>query len=195
MTNGKKISVLRKNLKLTQSDLSKSINVHIASIKKYEADIMKPKKEHLEKIANVVKVNPYVISQNEYKLQLNTVGDLFTIVFELYNANIIDIIVNSSGAYITMNPILYSLVDFEINPEETFHPVQLIVSFSEKIKKTSKYELFFKWATERIRLENFINSISNKEDAVVVETINNRKHNIELIELELQQSPELLSEL
>lgn len=195
MTNGKKISVLRKKLKLTQTDLAKNIDVHIASIKKYEADKMNPKKEHLEKIADILKVNPYVISQNEYNLQLNTVGDLYTVVFELYNANVIDIKVNSNGAFITINPMLYSLVELEVNPEKTVHPVQLISSFSEKIKTTSKYDLFIKWATEINDLKNFINSLSNKENPVAVKTINEFKEKIELLELDLQQSPELLSDL
>lgn len=195
MTNGKKISVLRKKLKLTQTDLAKNIDVHIASIKKYEADKMNPKKEHLEKIADILKVNPYVISQNEYNLQLNTVGDLYTVVFELYNANVIDIKVNSNGAFITINPMLYSLVELEVNPEKTVHPVQLISSFSEKIKTTSKYDLFIKWATEINDLKSFINSLSNKENPVAVKTINEFKEKIELLELDLQQSPELLSDL
>lgn len=195
MTNGKKISVLRKKLKFTQTDLAKNIDVHIASIKKYEADKMNPKKEHLEKIADILKVNPYVISQNEYNLQLNTVGDLYTVVFELYNANVIDIKVNSNGAFITINPMLYSLVELEVNPEKTVHPVQLISSFSEKIKTTSKYDLFIKWATEINDLKSFINSLSNKENPVAVKTINEFKEKIELLELDLQQSPELLSDL
>lgn len=195
MTNGKKISVLRKKLKLTQTDLAKNIDVHIASIKKYEADKMNPKKEHLEKIADILKVNPYVISQNEYNLQLNTVGDLYTVVFELYNANVIDIKVNSNGAFITINPMLYSLVELEVNPEKTVHPVQLISSFSEKIKTTSKYDLFIKWATEINDLKSFINSLSNKENPVAVKTINEFKEKIELLELDLQQSPELLIDL
>lgn len=195
MTNGKKISILRKKLKLTQTDLAKNIDVHIASIKKYEADKMNPKKEHLEKIADILKINPYVISQNEYNLQLNTVGDLYTVVFELYNANVIDIMVNSNGAFITINPMLYSLVELKVNPEETVHPVQLISSFSEKIKTTPKYDLFVKWATEKNDLKNFINSLSNKENPVAVKTINEFKEKIELLELDLQQSPELLSDL
>ena len=195
MTNGKKISVLRKKLKLTQTDLAKNIDVHIASIKKYEADKMNPKKEHLEKIADILKVNPYVISQNEYNIQLNTVGDLYTVVFELYNANVIDIKVNSNGAFITINPMLYSLVELEVNPEKTVHPVQLISSFSEKIKTTSKYDLFIKWATETNDLKSFINSLSNNENPVAVKTINEFKEKIELLELDLQQSPELLSDL
>lgn len=195
MTNGKKISILRKKLKLTQTDLAKNIDVHIASIKKYEADKMNPKKEHLEKIADILKINPYVISQNEYNLQLNTVGDLYTVVFELYNAKVIEIMVNSNGAFITINPMLYSLVEFKVNPEETVHPVQLISSFSEKIKTTSKYDLFIKWATEINDLKSFINSLSNKENPVAVKTINEFKEKIELLELDLQQSPELLSDL
>ena len=195
MTNGKKISILRKKLKLTQTDLAKNIDVHIASIKKYEADKMNPKKQHLEKIADILKINPYVISQNEYNLQLNTVGDLYTVVFELYNANVIDIMVNSNGAFITINPMLYSLVELKVNPEETVHPVQLISSFSEKIKTTPKYDLFVKWATEKNDLKNFINSLSNKENPVAVKTINEFKEKIELLELDLQQSPELLSDL
>lgn len=197
MTVGKKISKLRKNLNLTQSDLANIINVHIASIKKYEADKMMPKKEHLEKIASVLNVSPYVISKNDYELKLETIGDLYSIIVFLYNTKLIKFNKANDNINIELNSAISRLLDINIKEEidELIPKERLAISINETLKKTPTYDIFMQWVDRCNSLNSFINSLSNPNNPVAINTINEFQEKIEILELELQQSTELLKDL
>lgn len=199
MTVGKRISKLRKNLKLTQDDLAKIINVHIASIKKYEADKMKPKKEHLEKIASVLNVRPYVISENVFELKLETIGDLYSIVIFMYNSEFISFHIGreSNNIDIDINPLVSDLLDLNLKGDVDI-PItkeRLAISINETLKKTPTYDIFLQWVEQCNSLNSFINSLSNPNNPVAINTIKEFKEEIEILELKLQQSTELLKDL
>lgn len=199
MTVGKRISKLRKNLKLTQNDLAKIINVHIASIKKYEADKMKPKKEHLEKIASVLNVRPYVISENVFELKLETIGDLYSIVIFMYNSEFISFHIGreSNNIDIDINPLVSELLDLNLKGDVDI-PIakeRLAISINETLKKTPTYDIFLQWVEQCNSLNSFINSLSNPNNPVAINTINEFQEEIEILELKLQQSTELLKDL
>ena len=197
MTVGKKISKLRKNLNITQSNLAEILNVHIASIKKYEADKMMPKKEHLEKIARVLNVSPYVISKNDYELRLDTIGDLYSMIIFLYNSKLIKFNKVNNNIDIELNPIVSKLLDINIKGEvdELLPKERLAISINEKLKNTQKYTAFLQWVEESNTLNSFINSLSNPNNPIAIKTINEFQERIEILELELQQSTELLKDL
>lgn len=197
MTVGKKISRLRKNLNMTQNDLAETLNVHIASIKKYEADKMLPKKEHLEKIASVLNVNPYVIAKKDYNLNLETIGDLYSIMIFLYNSQIISFNKVNTCIDIELNPIISNLLDMNIKGEtdNLIPKEQLAISINETLKKSATYDVFIRWVEKCNSLNSFLNSLSNKNNPVAIDTINEYQEKIEILELELQQSTELLKDL
>ncbi len=198
MTTGKKISILRKNAKITQAELAKKIGVHIASIKKYEADKMKPTKEHLAKMSSVLNVRPYIISQNDYELELETVGDLYTVIFYIYHANLLVINkgINSDNINIEINPLVIKLLDLQVKKEDSFISTeQFVITINEKLKQIPTYNLFVQWVEKNEDLRSFVNSLINKDNTVAKNTINELNETIEKIELVLQQSPELLEDL
>lgn len=197
MTVGKRISKLRKNLNITQSDLAEILNVHIASIKKYEADKMMPKKEHLEKIASVLNVSPYVISKNDYELKLETIGDLYSIIIFLYNSNLIKFNKTNDNINIELNSVVSKLLDINIKGEidELIPKKRLAISINEILKNTPTYTIFIQWVEGCNSLHSFINSLSNPNNPLAIKTINEFQEKIEILELELQQSAELLKDL
>lgn len=199
MTIGKKISILRKNLNITQVDFAKELDLHIASIRKYEADKMKPKTEHIKKIASILNVNPYILSKEEFNLEIKTLGDFYTAIFELYKIGIISIYIdNFNEVFIEINEQINSLLTFIINTNGTndiIPSLNLLISFTEKIKSTNKYATFIKWAIQSQELSDFKNNLYNIDNSIAKKTIQEFQYKIDVLELALQQSPELLSEL
>lgn len=182
MTVGKRISKLRKNLNITQSDLAEILNVHISSIKKYEADKMMPKKEHLEKIASVLNVSPYVITQNFSDLELKTIGDLYSIIIFMYNCEFIKFAIEEkNNIVVKINPLVSQFFNFTIK--------------SKIIKELPNYELFIQWIIKCNELEAFIKTLLDKNNPIAINVINKCKEEIELIELELQSQTQILNQI
>lgn len=199
MTTGKKISILRKNLGITQIDFAEALDLHIASIRKYEADKMKPKTEHIEKIASILNVNPYILSKEEFSLKIKTLGDLYTVIFELYKSGIICLFIkNSNEVYIKINKQFNHLLNIITRTNDvtsTISSLQLLISFNEKIKLTNKYEIFTKWAIQSQELLDFKNNLYDSNNLMAKKTIQEYQYKIDVLELTLQQSTELLNEL
>ncbi len=63
---GKKIAVLRKELKLSQSELAKQLNTSVSVISRYERDEMTPSIEVAKKIANLLQTTVgYLLGEND----------------------------------------------------------------------------------------------------------------------------------
>lgn len=192
MTVGKRISKLRKNLKLTQDDLAKIINVHIGSIKKYEADKMKPKKEHLEKIASVLNVRPYVLLENNYEFILETYGDLYGLFIILSEIGLVSFsLCNTDVVKLQFNPVLKQILNIT-NQSQMIEWENFNITVKDKLRQHYNYPVFIQWVERCNSLNSFINSLSIPNDAATINTINEFKEEIEVLELKLQQSTELL---
>lgn len=63
------------------------------------------------------------------------------------------------------------------------------------MKKSSSYDKFLEWIERNKGLNNFKNSLINPASKSFIETINMFQEKIEILELDLQQSTELLNEL
>lgn len=63
------------------------------------------------------------------------------------------------------------------------------------MKKSSSYDKFLEWIERNKELNNFKNSLINPASKSSIETINMFQEKIEILELDLQQSTELLNEL
>lgn len=192
MTVGKRISKLRKNLKLTQDDLAKIINVHIGSIKKYEADKMKPKKEHLEKIASVLNVRPYVLLENNYEFILETYGDLYGLFITLNKMEFISFsLCNTDVVKLQFNPVLKQILNIT-NQSQMIEWENFNITVTDKLREHDNYPVFIQWVERCNSLNNFINSLSNPNNPAAINVIHELKEQIETFELKLQQSTELL---
>lgn len=73
--------------------------------------------------------------------------------------------------------------------------LQLLISFNEKIKSTNKYETFTKWAIQSQELLDFKNNLYDSNNLMAKKTIQEYQYKIDVLELTLQQSTELLNEL
>lgn len=88
MTAGEKIRKYRELCKITQQELADSCEINVATIKKYELGQRNPKSEQLEKIAKGLGVNPIIF----YDLELNSVGDVMSLLFLISEVTHLDIV-------------------------------------------------------------------------------------------------------
>lgn len=65
-TFGKKLAKLRKELKLSQTDLAKKLNTSVSIISRYERDEMIPSIDTAKKLANLLETSVgYLLGENE----------------------------------------------------------------------------------------------------------------------------------
>lgn len=196
MTIGKKISFLRKRLKITQEDLAERTGIHVVSIRRYENDKMLPKEAQVEKIANVLNVRPYVLSESNLNFNIETDGDLYSIFISLYKSGLITFTkaIDGNNVDIEINDNITKLFDLiihsDVNKKINKHTLSL--SINNNLKDLASYNLFLRWLDAIKGLEGFINSLADKDNPVAVETIKTIKEQIEQYELELLQSAEKL---
>ena len=180
MNISEKIKFLRKRVHITQNDLAKESGIHPVSIRKYETNKMKPQAEQIERIANALSVSPFALLDNNYQ-NITTVGDFYGILIRLYKLNIITFnqsisCIENINLEISDNILKLFNLNSHINGiTEKANYNTFSISINEKLKQLPSYSAFVK----------------------LVEYYNKKQHNdnTELLELELQQSPELLSDL
>lgn len=168
MNIGKKIKILRNNLNLTGKQLSEITGINHGLIRKYETTDCTPQYSHILTISKALNVRPYVLTENVSDLKLETLGDLYSIIILLYK-------------------IGFLMLNIDKNDEISF-------CYNENIPKmiTEKEDIFKLWINCLSNLNSFIDSVSNLNNPIVIDTINNYKEKIEILELELQQSVERL---
>ncbi|MCH5316549.1 MAG: helix-turn-helix transcriptional regulator [Eubacterium sp.] len=192
MTTGKKIKILRKNIGFTGKQLSELTGIHHVLIRKYETDKNIPQNPHIEKIANVLQVRPYVISKNDFSLKLETIGDLYGVIIYLYKARFIDFIISptSNNIDIEINSTITQLFDLknhETGKTEIVNQNFYTISLIQKLKEMPSYDKFYKLVTDYDKLKN-----AEGNHIIGTEKLNEET---EILELELQQSTELLKNL
>lgn len=181
MTIGEKIKFLRKNIGLTGKQLSQETDIHHVLIRKYETNVNVPKKFHIEKIASVLNINPYVLSKGEFDFTINTVGDFYTFIIELYKSNIISFYQSlqyKEDISIELSENIKDLITIYSHPENKSIEVNinnLSLILNKKLRSLDSYQKFV----------NLVECYNHQENTT----------DIEQLELMLQQSPELLIDL
>lgn len=64
MTTGDIIRAIRINRKLTQEELAQKVGIRASNLRKYESNSLRPKAATIDKFADALDVNPYVLSCN-----------------------------------------------------------------------------------------------------------------------------------
>lgn len=200
MTIGEKIKHLRNQLNITQNSLAERANIHPVSVRKYETNKMKPQPVQIEKLAKALNVSPFALIDNYNNLKCHSLGDLYSIMILLYKFGFIDFNTSmvSNNVDIQINSKisqLYDLKNYENCQSKILNQHTISISVGQKLKETSSYDKFLEWIKACKELENFKNSLCNPTTKAARETISIFQEKIEILELELQQSTELLTDL
>lgn len=87
MTLGERIRYCREKRGMTQQQLAEASGIHPVSIRKYETDRMEPQSKQLRRLAEALNISYASLSgTHEIGFQLNTVGDLHSILLALIEA-------------------------------------------------------------------------------------------------------------
>ena len=90
MTMGDKIRYCRKHMGLTQKELAELTGIHPVSIRKYETNKMTPQPEQLRKLSKALSISyAGLLGVRDIGLDLETVGDLYGVIFSLIECNIL----------------------------------------------------------------------------------------------------------
>ena len=87
METGKMIRTIRGLKHWSQVQLAEASQINVNTIRKYELGIRNPKPAQLEKIASALQVNLSLF----YDLNIRTVGDVMSILFQLDDAIFFDL--------------------------------------------------------------------------------------------------------
>lgn len=182
MTIGEKIEFLRTSKKITVVKLAELAGINSVLLRKYETNLTTPKSNQIKKIATALNVSPYVLTSENNYFEVNTVGDLYGVIIYLYNSNLIKFSIEErNNIVVKINPLVSQFFDFAIE--------------NEIIKELPKYELFILWIIKCNNLEAFIKTLSDRNNPLAINVINECKEKIEILELELQQSTERLNKI
>lgn len=200
MTIGEKIKYLRNKLNITQSSLANKANIHPVSIRKYETNKMIPQPMQIEKLAKALNASSFALIDSYDNLKCISLGDLYSIIILLYKFGLMDFYIDNESKNIEIkidNKIsqLFDLKKYESDTIKIISQSALSISAGEKLKKSSSYDKFLEWIERNKELNNFKNSLINSASKSSIETINMFQEKIEILELDLQQSTELLNEL
>lgn len=200
MTIGEKIKYLRNRLNITQSSLANKANIHPVSIRKYETNKMIPQPTQIEKLAKALNASSFALIDSYDNLKCISLGDLYSIIILLYKFGLMDFYIDNESKNIDIkidNKIsqLFDLKNYESDTIKIISQSALSISVGEKLKKSSSYDKFLEWIERNKELNNFKNSLINPVSESSIETINMFQEKIEILELDLQQSTELLNEL
>lgn len=200
MTIGEKIKYLRNRLKITQNSLADRANIHPVSIRKYETNKMKPQPTQIEKLAKALNASSFALIDNYDNLKCHSLGDLYSIIILLYKFGFIEFNISKVGNNIDIQindrvSQLFDLKNYESSKPEIMNQHAFSISAGQKLKDTSSYHKFVEWIERCKELESFKNSLLNPTTENAIKMINMFQEKIEILELELQQSTELLKDL
>lgn len=192
MTIAEKIKYLRKQIGITQDNLGNKSNIHPVSIRKYETNKMKPQQDQIEKLANALNVSPFALADTYSSYKIQTLGDLYGAIIYLYKSNFIDFIISptSNNIDIKFNDLIVPLLDLknhETGETEIVNQNFYTISLIQKLKEMPSYDEFYKLVTDYDKLKN-----AEGNHIIDAEKLNEE---IEILELKLQQSTELLKNL
>ena len=192
MTVAEKIKYLRKQIGITQERLGKKSNIHPVSIRKYETNKMKPLPDQIEKLAKALDVSPFALNETYNSFKIQTLGDLYGVIIHLYKLNFIELIISptSNNIDIKFNNVitpLFDLKNHETGKTEIVNQNSYTISLIQKLKEKPSYDKFYKLVISYDKLRK-----AEKNSSINVDEL---KEETEILELELQQSTELLKDL
>lgn len=136
----------RKAKGMSQEELSNAAGINLSTIKKYEVGLRNPKYEQLEKIASALDINV----NNFYETEINTIGDLISIIETLNNQLDMKISAekNEAGEYLPgtvnitfknkkVNKALLEYMDIKNNKDNADEELIKLLSSDEKIRKAT----------------------------------------------------------
>lgn len=202
LTIGERIKYCRQRRGLTQAQLAEFSGIHPVSIRKYETNKMRPQPAQIEKIARVLCVNLTAISApHTQTIQLKTVGDLMGLLITCHKSGILsiqgergerDILLMDSVRFVP-NPLFqkyFSLVNQDEKEETTqLGSLKFNIPYDVPTKPFSNLLLWEKAYNEYQSLSIEFANTENKHIKAVLDEL---KGNLELMEMELQISPEFL---
>lgn len=136
----------RKAKGMSQEELSNAAGINLSTIKKYEVGLRNPKYEQLEKIASALDINV----NNFYETEINTIGDLISIIETLNDQLDMKISAekNEAGEYLPgtvnitfknkkVNKALLEYMDIKNNKDNADDELIKLLSSDEKIRKAT----------------------------------------------------------
>lgn len=136
----------RKAKGMSQEELSNAAGINLSTIKKYEVGLRNPKYEQLEKIASALDINV----NNFYETEINTIGDLISIIETLNDQLDMKISAekNEAGEYLPgtvnitfknkkINKALLEYMDIKNNKDNADEELIKLLSSDEKIRKAT----------------------------------------------------------
>lgn len=182
MTIGEKIEFLRTSKKITVVKLAELAGINSVLLRKYETNLTTPKSNQIKKIATALNISPYALTSENNYFEVNTVGDLYSIIIFMYNCEFIKFAIEEkNNIVVKINPLVSQFFNFTIK--------------SKIIKELPNYELFIQWIIKCNELEAFIKTLLDKNNPIAINVINKCKEEIELIELELQSQTQILNQI
>ncbi|GEM_PF-5620463 len=192
MTIGEKIEFLRTSKKITVVKLAELAGINSVLLRKYETNLTTPKSNQIKKIATALNVSPYALTSENNYFEVNTVGDLYGVIIYLYKLNFIELIISpaSNNIDIKFSDLIIPLFDLknhETGKTEIVNQNSYTISLIQKLKEKLSYDKFYELVINYDKLKNAKNNSSINADELKEET--------EILELELQQSTEVLKDL
>lgn len=192
MTIGEKIEFLRTSKKITVVKLAELAGINSVLLRKYETNLTTPKSNQIKKIATALNVSPYALTSENNYFEVNTVGDLYGVIIYLYKLNFIELIISpaSNNIDIKFSDLIIPLFDLknhETGKTEIVNQNSYTISLIQKLKEKPSYDKFYELVINYDKLKNAKNNSSINADELKEET--------EILELELQQSTEVLKDL
>lgn len=132
MDFGPRVKCIREELGITQRQLATSLGMLPETLRKYEAEEIKPKSEQITRFASGLNINSYLLEEGNYKyVKLETEGDLIALFYEAFRYGVFSEMVWTKKKKVT---------EFEA----FFHPVfqALFKERSAKMEISNERELF-----------------------------------------------------
>ena len=109
MDTGEKIKLYRKLKGMTQHQLAEQSGIHPVSIRKYEAGMMRPKTEQIQKLADAMGINTFLLQGRQpAPLKYDSLGNLEDSILYLLDLGVLI----KKGETVVLNPVLE---DFLVN--------------------------------------------------------------------------------
>ena len=125
LTVGEKIKYYRKRYGLTQRELSERSGINPTTIRKYEANTMKPKLQQVQRLAEAMEIGANALFDDDVRLQCENMADFYGLMLLFLRSGLIKIsgdrdeygriIPETMKVYISSSPMLKNFMSLEIS--------------------------------------------------------------------------------
>lgn len=183
MTIGEKIKYLRKQKRLTQTELSALTGIHQVSITKYEKGKMIPQPDQLQKVVEALGVSPMIFFESA-SFKVETRGDLMGLLINLCKSGVIVV----KGKRDRNAALIPSTVSFEFAP---IISKRLVGNAERNFSFEPDEPLlvdFLKWEKLYHNYEKMLKKYSGSDSRAEIAALDELRETTEKIEIELQCS-------